>query len=764
MKGSKEHMRILETLSLAASDTRQDTLISIIVNVLFHFDQIAKDDFCSAINELYGFEPYKDELFQIIETLVANNRISIKEDTFLLTDEEKLRLQELDTHIKDQEKARFMNFKNFINDNLNESLEVVKVKFLWSVFIDYIYNNFYTYGVDALKRLHPYINTDDGEFLDGDCLQIAYTKLKDQSLCDIFKKTIEQFPDYASAEDIDFLNDLAQKTLSFASLGVSPDMAETDIDRSIIDWVLYLDTNVLYSLLNLHSHPENDACKALISLIHENKNYLKIVLRYSELTKKELNSKREDFELLDDKLTNSSIKALLRSERLDDFSKQFYDTLLNDRESTLHPLKVIDLAPHTLLKNDIDIARNQKRVEQLGEDYLNTRIQDYRRYIDELNAIKQEFNKKNNISFREIYRSDKQITHDITLREIILDQRSLVLKKQETLNLHNAKYFGITLDEVLLKFDKNQLKDYNDARSFPVFFKPSFLLNKLVRVLPIKTADYKKAFLKAVASRGFNKDVQKSHDILKIVNYLKSQGIDDEQIIYNLISEDLFLEKYKKNKSRADFNQGEFIESEINKTYKNTNDELLRIKHELEIKSDEVINTSKISEGLEEKKNTLEGELALYKRALIKLKSDVEILKNQTQSVSTQQQINFDAGESQTKAEGYKKQLKSNLNEEITLFKKQSLRRWQRGIWWNLFWVVPLTFFWFYFIMFSDLAYNKKIDSNSLKYLISFFTLLFDGIFIFLIRNRYWDEGNKQKKCENIEPPKDITDRLKELE
>ena len=764
MKTTKEHIKVFETLILAASDTREDTLVSIIINTLFQVDKIEKESISKVIEDYYGFEPYKDELFQIINKLVSEGKIDLKNDIYSLSDEEKDRLQKLDREIRDKDEQRFQNFKNFIKDNINASIETSTIKLIWGTFVEYLYNNFYEYGEDALKRLHPYIDYSESPTEGKECIQLAYDRLKDEELCNILRIAIERFPDYASSEDINFLNDLAQKTLSFASLGINPKSVDGELDFKILDWVLYLDTNVLYSLLDLHSHPENDACKALIMLIRENKDYLKVVLRYSELTKKELNAKREDFKLLDEKLTDSTIRALLRSEKLDDFSKQFYENLLTNRDSTLHPSKVIDLAPNTLIKREIDIARNQKRVEKLGEEYLDSRIQDYRRYIDEINKIKQEHCALNKIPFYEIFRSDKQITHDITLREIILDQRSSVLKQGEVVTMNSAKYFGVTLDELLLKYDKRQVKDFNDGRSFPVFFKPSFLLNKLIKVLPIKTNDYKKAFIKAIASRGFNKDVQKSHDILKIVNYLKAQGIDDEQIVFSLITEDLFLEKYKNSKNKQDFNQGEFIESELNRKFKQREEELTKTKKALQSKEDEVKLTSIQSKELSERKNSLEIELDLYKKALTKVQSDVEKLKNQNQYKSSQQQINFDAAQSKQDADLYRTDFEDFINEEINKYKSLKLKAWQNKIWWNLFWVIPFSFFIIYFILFPPtLKENAQMDIITVRVVLGVFLLLFDGIFVWLIRSRYWDEGNKQKKRENIEPPLELTNKLKEL-
>ena len=129
----------------------------------------------------------------------------------------------------------------------------------------------------------------------------------------------------------------------------------------------------------------------------------------------------------------------------------------------------------------------------------------------------------------------------------------------------DLKYFAISLDDVLIAYDKNSAKVKDPEFPFPVFFKPSFLLNKLIRLLPIKiTSNYKKAFFKALSSRGFNKDIRRSRDIQRIVNYLKAHGIDNETVILNLLSEDLFLEKFHELQSNPE-DLDKFFEQELNK-------------------------------------------------------------------------------------------------------------------------------------------------------------------------------------------------------
>lgn len=718
----------------------------------------------SSILDLYGFEPYKEEINEIIENLLVSKRVYQDANNIIyLSDSEIQSFLELELRLKDKEKARFQNFRNFILDTLGATIDIHQLKLLWATFVEYLYNNFYEFGEDALSKLHPHhksripINGEDT------FLHIANSSLKDKNLCSLFKLTVEKFPDYASSDDLDFLNDLAQKTLCFASLGMDPKLAESTLDWKLVDWVLYLDTNVLYSILNLHTHPENEACKALIHLINENKPQINIKLRYSELTKKELNAKNSDFKLIDETLSDSSIRAMLKSNNLDDFSKKYYENLLVNRKETLHPSKIVDIAPRTLLHHQIDISRNQKRIEKMGEDYLNIRIQHYRRYIEELNQTRTEFNRSKKSNIRLIEKNDKQITHDITLREIILDQRSSVMKESEITSLNSVKYFGITLDALFLKYDKQEIKDYNDQRSYPVFFRPSFLLNKLVKVLPIRTLDYKKAFIKAVTSKGFNRDVQKSHDIIKIVSYLRSQGIDNEEVVYNIISEELFLEKYKSSKNSNDFNQGEFIEAELNKELSKKEAELLKTRKELELKEEEATEKTEKTKELEQKKSSIENELSLYKKALISLQSTVEKLEKRPTNYQNQQKIDFDAENQRSVARKYKRSLIDEVESRIDDYKNSNFRIWQRKIWWNLFWVIPFTIVMLIIILFPPDINSLTMDPISIRIILSLFLLILDGVFLLLVRLRYWDEGNKQKRFENISIPNDLRRKLKEL-
>lgn len=769
MKNLKNHIKVLSTLSIASSDTREDTLTSIIIRTLYVNDEIAEKELQEKIKDEFDFQPYDSELFPLIEKLVEDGKLTREKGMLRLTEEEVKKLLSLETTLSDEDNARFLNFKSFLVDKLELDISIQKIKRLWAVFLEYLYDSFYEYGHDALKTLHPHIDNGSENGPYKDVLQKAILSLKSKTpdLIPIFKQAVERFPDYASDKDLEFLNDLAQKTLSFTSLGLQPELAKETIDHDIVDWVLYLDTNVLYSILGLHVHPENQACIALINLIKDNTDYIKIQVRYSELTEKELRAKKGDFDLFDDKMSDSSIKAMLKTDDLDGFSRKFYSDLLENRDATIHPSKVIELSKRTLITDKIDIGRNQKRLESIGEDYIQSRMDDYIQFIQKKNEVRLEFSEVNKVPYNEIYRSDRQIRHDVSLREIILSSRGGVIKPGEELSLNSVRFFGVTLDGVLISYDSSKIKNYQDENSFPVFFKPSYLLNRLTKVLPMKTGDYKKAFIKAITTRGFHRNTRKSEDILKIVNYLKSKGINDEKVVYNIISEDIFLSRFREQSEKEGFDQGEFIESELNREFKQKQEELEVTMNKLKESENKADEITQKNQNLGIRKSILEEELKQYKSALQKVSKEVKQLKqDQQKKTANQTSINYEAADERDKNKKLKSFLVRNTENEIAEFKSKELKKWQRKLWWNLFWVIPLITLGAILVIPSDLINFENEsgnDNEGLKVVLGVIAFLLNFIFFNLIRIRYFSEREKSAKLDTLKIPRDLQAKLDEL-
>ncbi len=767
----EKHIKVLSALSIADSDAREDTLKSVILKTIHTAKSVRCEKLSEEIYNQFNFTPYQSELESLLTKLIEDKIVSKTAGNLSLSLVEKQKILKLESSLNDKEKLRFQNFKNFIKDQLEYDIPINKIKILWGTFLSYIYNSFYEYGHEALKTLHPHIESSISNGTYANVLKDISATLgpENSELIPIFNEVVNRFSDFASNDDLDFLNDLAQKTLSFSTLGIRPELAANSIDRDIVDWILYLDTNVIFSILKLHSHPENQACRALIQLLIDNKDYIKIKLRYATITYKELISIKDDFGSLNLNLTDSAIKAILKSNRLDSFATQFYSNLLENRENAIHPKKIIELASTTLKHKEIEIGRTDARIGHINESLINAEISDYYLFMEDKNVIREEFATKKGVAFHPTIKGEKQVRHDITLRELILDYRNLDDDQEPSLN--NVKYFGLSLDETLIRFDRKKTKERQDKYSFPVFFKPSFLLNKLQRILPIQTPDYKQAFLKAITTKGFYKDAKQSQNILSIVNYLKAQGIDNEEVIYNIVTQDIFLEKYSKKKEKAEFDEGEFINSEINRQFNEAQSKLANAEDELiQVRTDSTLSQKEKEEALM-KKEHYEMLFQQYEKAASSLTQRIKRLEKNADNIGKQKSLDFEGEEEKNKLQlenvKYKKLYKKQIEEEIEDYKIKELKRWQKKIWWHLLWVIPSLIF-SGLVTFSS-PYNplEIIGMNTEKIvniIVGTVLLLINIILVSLIRYRYFNESSKKAKFDKIKLSPELISKLENVD
>jgi hypothetical protein len=770
--------KILSTLSLSASDTREDTIKSIIRTTLQESKiPINLSELKENIDVIYEITLYDVEFNTLLKTLIDDGEIILNNSLYSLADAEKIKLVEIEANLKSNEVIRFQNFKEFIIEKSPVKIDESDIKLLWNVLKDYLYGCFYQYGIKAIEYLYPQFSKSDGNnFQNGEIFNDCAKKLCNQELTNIFKIAVDLFPDYATKEDLDFIDELGQKTLSFASLGLSPEQAHEDLDKELIDWTLFLDTNFLFSILGLHANVENESSRELIKLVVLNKDIIKIKFRYSELTLKELRHKKDDFSSLDESLTDSSIRAILSSGDLDEFARKYYSDLLINRDETLHPVKIIDLAEITLPKEGILISRNQKQIDSLDEKFIGERIVEYQRYINEINELRTDFSKKNHTYFRPYFRSDSQITHDVILRELILSSRRL-FKKDEVKTFNEVKYFGLTLDELLIRFDSHKIKSVESAK-YPTFFRPSFLLNKLVKLLPIKTPDYKKAFIKAVSTRGFHKDSQKSNDIIKVATYLKKFGIDNESVLLNLVSEKLFMDKFHQESSKADFDSEKFFESELNKIFTEQEKEVLESKEEVAKLSEQTANEKAEKLRLKELNDQKEKDATLLHSAIDQLRKQIKKLEQRPTINIVSPSINFEEGERKLELDKAKEELRREREKNINLLNLNLKASREKYIYWKIFWwrfksfiwilILPLLFLLIYFLL-KDSQYfpnepvekslNFFLKTDLVKGILVVVTILYQAIFISIFSSKFF-QTNKSKFVECLYMPDDLKEKV----
>ncbi len=89
MNDIKNHIKILSALSVAASDTRRDTFISVVIRTLNEITSCERKELTEYINEQFGFKPYEPELDEIVNFLLKERKIDEKHNLLSLSAEEK---------------------------------------------------------------------------------------------------------------------------------------------------------------------------------------------------------------------------------------------------------------------------------------------------------------------------------------------------------------------------------------------------------------------------------------------------------------------------------------------------------------------------------------------------------------------------------------------------------------------------------------------------------------------------------------------------
>lgn len=334
--------KIIHTLNLATSDTRDETLKSIIESSLDSFgEQIEESKLSDLINSDIGIKFHEAEITEILIQLKEQGQIKWTSDNKLyLPDERKQELLKINLELSEKEQIRKSKLTKIVNE-IAGTLEVtIEIDAIINVFCDYLYECFLQYGRIAVSFFIKG-SSDEDELSQINIVNHFLQKLgKDDKK--VFKALIEQFPEKLDSEFLSYLQDLAKKAECFFSLGLEKGLYDEILNLKVVDWVVFFDTNFLYSILNLHKHPENKACHQFVRVIKENK--LQVKFYFTVDTQKELQRKRNDFEssILTDKYTPSQLKALINSDKLDEFSKDYFIRKLEDPDSTPHPTEIID--------------------------------------------------------------------------------------------------------------------------------------------------------------------------------------------------------------------------------------------------------------------------------------------------------------------------------------------------------------------------------------------------------------------------------------
>lgn len=626
----------LEALTLSNSETREETLKSLIIGVLEDENKLTQDDILKGIFQSYGFDANKIEIDQNLQDLVNEGRVIIVNGKFTLSEELLKDLADIRIKQKSREKRRKDNFKSNIEKITDFKLEEQEIDELFDGYQKYLVEIFYLNGQAAYEYFHP------GLKFNGNAVEIEkqasiflYSLFEEKAYIHLLEKYINNHNDFLLEDDISHLFDLSQRANAFLSLGLPPELHNQIYYSKLIDWVILIDTNVIYSLLDLHEHPENEACKELVALINEHK--MPIKLKYLAPTFKELINKKEEWSryIPHTEFERGHILAAIQSNSLDGVAKKYFEKMLINPKIAIHPSDVVTHAKIVLNKLRIDIYNEPFKI--LNEDFIKAKISEYSTYLFSINESRIEK------GLQPLFKHGKQIEHDIFFREALLYLR---FKNNRIVNSFNdVKYFGLTLDNLMIQYDKFELDRRENSLKFNTFFRPSFLLGRIIKLLPLPAIDYKKAFLSALTAKTFFASKKQSEKVIKALNYLCSMGIDEEDAVYELISDQLFIEKLDEIGIEE---KQQFVETKINEKLKESKEDISILKESISKIQIDLVEKTDESSRLKKEVITYKNELTRvnelqqsFIHELNKLKSKSEETSYPRPAPMVQQEFNF---------------------------------------------------------------------------------------------------------------------------
>ena len=217
--------------------------------------------------------------------------------------------------------------------------------------------------------------------------------------------------------------------------------------------------------------------------------------------------------------------------------------------------------------------------------------------------------------------------------------------------------------------------DFNSTTLFAIY---QIIPKNCSDYWPLKADDYRKAFFQAVSTKTFeihNKPL--SAYVQKSVAYFNALGIDNYQVMMQLMSSDIFLEGLKESETKGEGQT--FVQSEVDKRLKTLEEDVKSLKNEVNHIATE---KNKQVADFQQKKQKLEAD-SERDRQLAQTKLDEQAEANRQAESRHQEQIEKERQQFNLQHIGQqletKRQLLSTLNSTLNVLNLQNGKLYRRA-------------------------------------------------------------------------------------
>jgi hypothetical protein len=245
------------------------------------------EDIAQIIQVLCGLSISHADVTEAIDRLIKERKVIRPTGTnyvVALNEQQEIReriekAHDLEAKVKDQWLTEIASKYPTLNPNA-----------AWKALRVYLMKAFRRHGIQAVAILNPSINTD-GEHVRSlrSLLEEAVREACPSEQRNVATSAISDLMAQAGSnlERATYISQLADGAYSFSSLAVAPEVAD-QLRQNLEPLTLFLDTNFLFGILDLHNNPLVEVSNELLKAIDQHR--LPFTLRYHQSTETELNT------------------------------------------------------------------------------------------------------------------------------------------------------------------------------------------------------------------------------------------------------------------------------------------------------------------------------------------------------------------------------------------------------------------------------------------------------------------------------------------
>ncbi len=524
----------LSHIKALSSDSKFDEIVeNLVLFAIYNSPEIPiknDNDIKKIILDYYGLNIKTSLIQPSIDKLLNSNKIVKNTNTKVLFLNEEIKSEIENKNIENsniEAKVKENWFKEVITkyDSLNyEDLEE-----LWKLLNLYLSSIFEKNGIQTLNFLNPSIVNDDLDYRSNSNVLITTFKSSNEKLSlELYQETVNIFIQNADEIRAKYISQLADATFTSFAL-ISDDETKKFLNGKFSEVKLFLDTNFIFGILDLHKNNEDSSAKEIIEELKKNNLPFKLIYHPETLNEFKRTFDSKSLLLKETKWTKEISKIALEINQLSPIEELYHKQNINNEIDPKLFLQKYDQVDKIL--SSLGLIEYQPRWQSDEDKY------EIERDVEEFQSF---YEKNKNRKHKSFY----NFKHDIVvLREV----RSLNPKKTKFLD---SKAFFLSSDYILGKFEKQY---YKSDWEINFLVNPSVFL-QLIR--PFIENDYEsnKKFIDTFSISDFRSfDIDYSTTTSKTLQILNDNYYDASyELKVKILRDQVLLDKLEKAESAYD--------------------------------------------------------------------------------------------------------------------------------------------------------------------------------------------------------------------